>query len=33
MEKIMDIENKKKQKRLEFEKKDKKLDIASLEDD
>jgi len=33
MEKIMDIENKKKQKRLEFEKKDKKLDIAGLEDD
>jgi len=29
----MDIENKKKQKRLEFEKKDKKLDIAGLEDD
>ena len=29
----MDQENKKKQKRLEFEKKEKKLDIAGLEDD
>ena len=29
----MEIENRKKQKRLEFEKKEKKLDLAGLEDD